>query len=171
MNLAHLRTLPFPYYGDLTFRGKCPKEEQEQITFFNRLRAQYPDTWGMLAIHPANEGQRKGVNFDYLTKQKAMGLTSGSSDIIIPGSPSFVCEMKRRDATQSAWQDGQIEYLTAAKEAGAFACVAFGVDAAWEAFNDWQRWYPTRSQACPAVPTGLVTSIGEDAAAMLGSHL
>lgn len=171
MNLHQLRTLPFPYYGDLTFRGKCPKEEQEQITFFNRLRSQYPDTWGLLAIHPANEGQRKGVNFAYLNKQKAMGLTAGSSDIIIPASPSFICEMKQRDATQSRWQDGQIEYLTAAKEAGSFACVAFGVDAAWEAFNDWQRWYPIRGAAGIAVTSSLVEGSGEGQASVLGPHL
>ncbi len=45
--------------------------------------------------------------------------------------------MKRRDHTQSAWQDGQIEYLTAAQEAGAFACVALGHEAAWEAVQAW----------------------------------
>lgn len=137
MNLADLQSAPFRVYGDLTFRGKCPREEVEQVTFFNHLRAQYPQTWGRLAMHPANEGQRKGENFGYLTKQKALGLTPGASDIIIPGSPAFICEMKRRDYTICKWQDGQIEYLTASHNAGAFACVAFGYDAAWQALQDW----------------------------------
>lgn len=171
MNLTQLRTLPFPYYGDLMFRGKCPKEGLEQITFFGRIRAQYPTSWGILAYHPRNEGLRSGGQLRAISKHRAEGMQKGASDIIIPGSPSFVCELKRRDATQSAWQDGQIEYLTAAKEAGAFACVAFGVDAAWEAFNDWQRWYPTRSKAGSAVASRMGEGIGEDAAAMLGSHL
>lgn len=139
MNLTALKSAPFRVYGNLDFRGKCPKEEVEQITFFNRLRREHPDTWGRLAIHPANEGQRKGVNFTYLNKQKAMGLTAGSSDIIIPAAPSFICEMKRRDPTQSKWQEGQQEYLEAAHKAGAFSCVAFGYEAAWEAFEEWLK--------------------------------
>lgn len=139
MNLQELKVLPFRLYGDLTFRGKCPKEEVEQITFFNRLRREYPNTYGLLAIHPANEGQRKGAGFAHLTKQKALGLTPGASDIVLPGSPALVIELKRRDYTLCQWQDGQIEYLTAAHNLGAFACVAFGVDAAWEAFNDWRK--------------------------------
>lgn len=137
MNLADLQSAPFMVYGDLTFRGKCPREEREQVTFFNHLREEYPDTWGLLAIHPANEAQRKGENFDYLKKQKAMGLTKGASDIIIPGAPTLVIEMKRRDYTQCSWQDGQEAFLVAAHNAGAFACVAFGYDAAWQALQDW----------------------------------
>lgn len=66
-------------------------------------------------------------------------MATGASDIIIPASLSFVCELKRRDHTQSSWQPGQREYLTAAQDAGAFVCVALGWDAAWEAFNEWRR--------------------------------
>ena len=46
-------------------------------------------------------------------------------------------QLKRRDHMQSAWQDGQVEYLTAAHQAGVFACVALGCNAAWEAFEEW----------------------------------
>lgn len=129
--------LPFRVYGDLTFRGKCPTESLEQITFFGRLKDRYPDTWGRLGLHPRNEGQKTGGQFGALSRHKAEGMTVGASDIIIPGRVTFVCELKRRDRTQSAWQDGQIEYLTAAHNAGAFACVALGCDAAWEAFQEW----------------------------------
>lgn len=137
MNLAQLQSLPFPVYGDLTFRGKCPKEDVEQVTFFNRLRSTYPETWGRLALHPRNEGLKTGGHIRAVARHRAEGMTPGSSDIIIPACPSFVCEMKRRDYTQSAWQDGQIEYLTSAQDAGCFACVAFGADAAWQALLDW----------------------------------
>lgn len=137
MNLKELSTLPFPVFGDLTFRGKCPKEDMEQITFFNRLRTQYPETWGRLAVHPRNEGQLRGGQFSALSKVKAEGMAPGASDIILPGRRSFVCEMKRRDPTLGAWQEGQREYLEAAHAAGAFACLAFGVDGAWQAFNAW----------------------------------
>lgn len=132
-----LNDCPVPVYGDQSFRGKCPKEEVEQITFFNRIRKEYPDTFGLIAIHPRNEQQLRGGQHAALSRHKASGMTKGASDIVIPGSPSFVCELKRRDHTKSAWQDGQKDYLKAASDAGAFACVALGVDAATEAFREW----------------------------------
>ena len=126
-----------PTFGDLGFRGKCPTEAQEQITFFARLRRTYPDTWGALAIHPRNEGLRAGGQLGAIARHKAEGMTHGAADIIIPGRMAFVCELKRRDYTKSDWQDGQREYLEAAADAGAFACVALGCDAAWQAFGAW----------------------------------
>ena len=132
-----LNDLPFLVYGDTGFRGKCPVESLEQITFFRRVRDAYPDTYGLTALHPRNEGQKTGGQFGALSRHKAEGMTVGASDIIIPGRVTFVCELKRRDRTMCAWQDGQIEYLTAAHNAGAFACVAFGCDAAWGAFQEW----------------------------------
>jgi len=124
-------------FGDPKWRGKCPAETVEQVTFFNRLRREHPVTWGALAIHPRNEAQLRGGQFRAIAQHKAEGMTPGASDIIIPGRVSFVCEMKRRDRTQSKWQDGQLDYLAAAAHAGAFSCVALGADAAWEAFNEW----------------------------------
>lgn len=133
----NLHDLPFPVYGDTTYRGKCPKEHQEQVTFFNKIRREYPDTWGAIALHPRNEQQLKGGQFRGMDKQKAEGMTAGASDIIIPARVAFVCELKRLDHTQSKWQDDQIPYLTAAHNAGAFACVALGWSAAWQAFEEW----------------------------------
>lgn len=123
-------------YGDKSYRGDCPTEAAEQVTFFARLRREYPDTWGRLAIHPRNEGRR---SWQQTVRHKAEGMTPGASDIIIPGSPSFVCELKRRDPTRSRWEDGQLEYLEAAQHGGAFVCVALGVDAAWAAFMEWAQ--------------------------------
>jgi len=133
-----LKDCPVPIYGDTTFRGKCPKEELEQVTFFNRLRREYPDTYGAIAIHPRNELQLKGGHHRQLASQKAQGMTQGAADIIIPGCPAFVCEMKRADHTKGTWQDGQREYLAAARDAGAFACVALGHQGAWQAFEAWR---------------------------------
>ena len=132
-----LTDLPFPVYGDTSFRGKCPTEAQEQVTFFAMLRREYTGTWGALAVHPRNEGLKSGGQFASVQRHAAEGMTKGAADIIIPGAPALVIEMKRRDHTQSAWQDGQIEYLTAAQEAGAFACVALGHQAAWDAVQAW----------------------------------
>jgi hypothetical protein len=70
-----------------------------------------------------------------VAREKAEGMTKGASDVIIVANPAFVCEIKRRDHTKSAWQDGQIEFLKAAQELGAFVCIALGADAATEAFG------------------------------------
>jgi len=121
-------------YGDTTYRGACPPESAEQVTFFARLRREYPDTWGALAIHPRNEGKRTHYQ---TAQQKAQGMTPGAADIVIPARVAFVCELKRRDHTKGVWQPGQVEYLQAAHEAGAFVCVALGCDAASEAVRFW----------------------------------
>ena len=136
----NLRDCPVPIYGDQKWRGKCPKEELEQVTFFNRLRREYPGTYGLIALHPRNEQQLRGSQHRILMQQKAEGMAPGASDIVIPGSPAFVGEMKRKDHTLSSWQDGQVEYLAAAQAAGAFACLALGWEAAWSAFIQWRQY-------------------------------
>jgi len=134
----NLKDLPFPIFGDTSFRGKCPHEHVEQASFFSRLRREYSDSYGLIAIHPRNEGLKTGGQFSTVIKHSAEGMTPGASDIIIPACPSFVCELKRRDHTLSAWQDGQQEYLAAAQANGAFVCVALGAVGAWEAFEAWK---------------------------------
>lgn len=120
-----------PVFGDMSYRGECPSESMEQVTFFNRLRKDYPDSWGLIAFHPRNEGKRSWTKAAF---ERAEGMAKGASDVIIPASPSFVCEIKRRDHTKSSWQDGQKEFLNVAKEKGAFVCIALGCEAAWSAF-------------------------------------
>ena len=122
-------------FGDIKFRGDCPSETAEAVTFFAKIRREYPDSYGLIATHVRNEGKR---SFQQVAKQKAEGMTKGAADIIIPGAPTFVCELKRRDHTQSSWQDGQQEYLLAAQSAGAFSCVALGYEAAYSAFICWK---------------------------------
>ena len=121
-----------PVYGDQTYRGDCPTETAEQVTLFARMRKRWPDTIGRVAIHPRNEGKRIPGQ---VWHQKAEGMTDGASDVIIPGCPAFVLELKRRDHTASTWQKGQVEYLKAAHDMGAFVCVALGADAAIEAIE------------------------------------
>lgn len=123
-----------PVYGDMDYRNKkCPTETAEQVTFFNVLRRQYPEI-GKIALHIRNEGKR---TVQQAMRQKSEGMVTGASDIVVPGCPAFVCELKRADHTQSRWQDGQIEYLEACKNNGAFVCVAFGYKAALEALKEW----------------------------------
>lgn len=142
-------------YGDQSYRGNCPSETLEQVTFFNRLRTWYGDSWGLVALHPRNEGVR---HFRQVAREKAEGMTKGASDVIIAGSPTFVCEIKRRDHTKSQWQDGQQEFLNAAKKTGSFVCIALGADAAWEAFADylaeWEAQRPNHERDGGKGPTG-----------------
>jgi len=120
-------------YGDTSYRGECPSETLEAITFFAQLRREYPDTYGLIATHIRNEGKR---SWEQVARQKAEGMTKGAPDIIIPTRRAFVCEMKRRDHMKSKWQPMQLEYLKSAHDAGAFVCVALGYDAAYSAFQD-----------------------------------
>lgn len=126
-------------FGDRSFRGKCPVESMEQVTFFNRLRKAYPDSFGRLALHPRNEGQLRHGQFASVQKVSAEGMTKGAADIVIPGAPTFVCELKRQDHTKSRWEDDQEAYLIAAAAAGCFTCVGLGVAGAWEALEHWLR--------------------------------
>jgi len=119
-------------FGNTDYRGACPKEALEQVTFFNRLRREYPDTLGLIAFHVRNEGKRTHLE---TAAHKAEGMTTGAPDILIPGAPAFVCELKRRDHTTSSLSDQQLAFLRASQAAGSFVCIALGVDAAWEALH------------------------------------
>lgn len=124
-------------YGDTSFRNKkCPVEDAELVTFINQIKKLYPNSFGRLVLHIPNEGKRKVYEVSNLKKKGA--LNTGASDIIIPGNPSLVMEMKRQDHTLSDWQPGQIEYLEASKMVGCFVCICLGWEAAMMAFNDWR---------------------------------
>lgn len=130
-----------PCYGDQSFRGKCPLEGVEQMSLVNQIRRVYPDTFGKIVYHPRNEGLVSNGQFSSVAKHKAEGMTKGAPDCVVPGNPAFLCEIKRQNHTLSHWQDGQIEYLTAAQKLGAFVCVALGAKAAWQAFNHYLEIY------------------------------
>lgn len=123
-------------YGDVNYRDKkCPLEGAEQGTFFNMLREEFEHSYALTAHHVKNEGRRTMAQ---IQKEKAQGMTGGAADINIPGGPSFVCELKRKDHTESKMQPKQGAYLIQAHKSGAFVCIALGWEAAWEAFNDWR---------------------------------
>lgn len=116
-------------YGT-TVAGKQPSEGAEMATFFNAL----PTRYKAIALHIRNEGRRSARQ---MAAQKAQGgFVKGASDIIIPGRPTFVCELKSRNKGASPTQE-QVDYLEAAASVGAFACLAYGYEAALEAFGEW----------------------------------
>ena len=124
--------MDFKVYGTAT-NGECPSEQVEMATFFNILRRQCPEYY-KIAIHVRNEGKR--TQGQVARARYEGGFVKGAADIIIPGAPTFVCEMKSRSKSARLSKE-QIEYLTAAHQAGAFACVALGHAAAWEAVQAW----------------------------------
>jgi len=121
-------------YGCADYRGPCPLEHQEQALFFQYIRTVHPNTYGRLVLHPANEGKRTYGQARFANKQ---GMTPGASDIILPGNPSFVCEIKRQDHTKSSWTAGQVDYLRMAQYLDCFVCVALGGNSAIDALNDY----------------------------------
>ena len=124
-------------YGDINHRDKnCRKEWMEQKEFFGFL-AQRKPRWFELAIHPKNEGKRNGKQAQFEAEQGARN--TGASDIIIPARIPFVCEVKRIDHTESTLKKDQLRYLRSARDEGAFACIALGSAAAWEALLAWEE--------------------------------
>lgn len=117
-------------FGDTDFRGDCPGETPEQITAIGLIRK--TTIFGDIVIHPKNEGKRTKMQqaADY-----AKGMTVGASDIVIPCSPAFVCELKRKDHTKSSISNEQVKFLLTAQKLGANACIALGHEAVLEALR------------------------------------
>lgn len=137
-------------YGDKKFTGVCALEKHEIRTFFVLLRHAHPQL-GLIAFHARNEGKRPGWRG---TQHKLEGMVTGVSDIMIPGCPSFVCELKRRDHTKSEITKAQIDYLQACKTAGSFVCIALGADAAIEAVGKWLEYSRKLSMDRPTRTNG-----------------
>ncbi len=126
-----------PIYGDPTYRGKCPKESAEQMTFISWVRRTYPDSHGITIFHAKNEGKLVNGQFTAISKDRAMGMAIGCADIHNHGNPSLCMELKRKDHTKSTISEDQVKYLLAAQSLGAFTAIALGHEAAIEAFKDW----------------------------------
>lgn len=133
MNAKKLIEADIPIYGDATYRGPCPVETAEQISFLAMLRKEHPEL-AVIAVHIRNEGKRTKQQ---AVRHKAEGMNTGASDIVIPCSPPILIELKRRDHTLSAISIDQIAYLQQAIELGAFGCVALGAAGAMEAVRAW----------------------------------
>lgn len=122
--------------GDVTFRGKCAVEDAELITFRNQLEIRYPQ-YAAVMLHPKNEGQRHKHQAD---AERAKGaLNTGACDIVLPGFPTLLIEMKRRDVTQSEITTDQLDYIDAAERVGCWACIALGWENAMLAVDKWHK--------------------------------
>lgn len=129
-----------PVFGDRSFRGWCPSEEVEQINFFAELQYGHPGL-ARLAIHPKNEGDRNWIRQQMDAKKGE--INPGASDVIIPGAPAMVAELKRQDHTRSRWQDGQVDYLETARDAGCFVFVGLGAGGMIEGVEAYLQFLST----------------------------
>lgn len=121
-------------YGTPT-KDPCPSEKVEMASFFNRLRREHPQL-GAIALHIRNEGKRTAMQHSAMVGEG--GFVKGASDVVIPGNPAFVMEMKSRAKTAKVSKE-QVAYLESCAAQGAFTCVALGAVAAWDALEEWLR--------------------------------
>lgn len=113
-----------PVAGDKSYRRKdCPSERAEQITLVAEVRRLYPDSIGPLIFHVQNEGKR---DYRRAAVDKATGLTPGVPDIVIPGDPCIMLEIKRQDHTKSRLPAVELAYLRAAQKNGAVVAICLG---------------------------------------------
>jgi hypothetical protein len=133
MNLTKLKQHEIPVFGDINYRGECPSEMAEQVSFLAQLKLEFPELWE-IAVHIENEGKRNDA-----ARKKQQGMRTGASDIVIPCCQPILIELKRKDHTQSSISGEQIAYLVRAKRLGAFACVALGAAGAMEAVLAWRK--------------------------------
>ena len=137
MNIKQVHGAGVVVYGDHDWRGKCPLEAAEAVSFFCQLRAEFPDL-AKVATHIRNEGKRTKRQ-GYQHQQE--GMNTGASDVIIPVCPPIVMEMKRKDHKLSSISKEQVDYLVAAASGGAFTGVALGAAGAMEMVRAWVAKY------------------------------
>lgn len=119
-------------FGDLSYRGESPKEDEEVQTFINQVRKKYPE---LIVMHIKNEGKKTKAQADF---DKSMGMIQGASDIIVCGKPTLFIEMKQKNHTKSQWKPNQEAFLHRATKSGCMACVCLGWEAGMEAVEKWK---------------------------------
>lgn len=128
-----------------------PSEHQEQAAFFDYVLFQYqhdPTFIRPLFFAVPNGswlgGKTPGARAALMQKMKGEGLTPGVSDLLYlqpRGVYSYLAiEMKtekRRNEKDGGLSLEQVEFLHAAREAGALAVVCYGADEAIRAFDEY----------------------------------
>lgn len=113
---------------DSGYRGDCPKEETDQISYGLWMQHRFPD---VLWFHVPNEtGTRSGPQF--VEKRRRMGVRSGVSDnVILTHGINHKCaliELKRRDKTKSKVSKSQTDVLEEAIVECHFGAIAYGLE-------------------------------------------
>jgi hypothetical protein len=101
-----------------------------QRAVFQHLRARAAP--GVFAFHPANGGYRKPIEAAIM---KGLGVVPGVPDVfIVHNGRCFAMEIK---APGGRATDKQLECIAALRKAGAFTCVAEGLDRALKTLESW----------------------------------
>jgi hypothetical protein len=112
-------------------RRRAASEQAIQRAIFQHLRARGAP--GVFAFHPANGGYRKPVEAAIL---KGLGVVAGVPDVIaIHNGRVFAMEIKAEGGRAT---DKQLACIAALREAGAFTCIAEGLDRAVAVLESWQ---------------------------------
>jgi hypothetical protein len=110
-------------------RRRSP-EATIQRAVFAHLRARGAP--GVFAFHPANGGYRKPVEAAIL---KGLGVVAGVPDVIaIHQGRCYAMELKAEGGRPT---DKQLAAIAAMEAAGAFTCIAEGLDAALRTLEAW----------------------------------
>src|SRR6516165_9062188 len=110
-------------------RARRP-EDAIQRAVFQHLRARGAPN--VFAFHPANGGYRKPVEAAIL---KGLGVVAGVPDVIaIHKGRCYAMELKAEGGRPT---EKQLACIAALREAGAFTCIAEGVDRAIACLEGW----------------------------------
>jgi hypothetical protein len=105
-------------------------EQQIQRAVFQHLRARGAP--GVFAFHVPNGGYRRPTEAAIL---KGLGVVAGVPDIIaIHQGRCYAMELKAEGARAT---DKQLACIAALREAGAFTCIAEGLDRALACLEAW----------------------------------
>jgi hypothetical protein len=111
-------------------RRRQRPEAAIQRAVFQHLRARGAP--GVFAFHPANGGYRKPVEAAIL---KGLGVVAGVPDVFaVHNGRCFALELKAEGGRVT---DKQFETMDALREAGAFTCIAEGLDRALAVLESW----------------------------------
>jgi hypothetical protein len=87
---------------------------------------------GVFAFHPANGGYRKPIEAAIF---KRLGVVPGVPDVfIVHNGRCFALELKAEGGRAT---DKQLACIAALREAGAFTCIAEGLDRALACLESW----------------------------------
>jgi hypothetical protein len=88
---------------------------------------------GVVFIHVPNGGKRKPIEAAIF---KSLGVRAGASDLLLwHDRKSFALELKSPDGRAT---ESQLEFLADMEKAGAFTCLAEGLDRALAALEKWE---------------------------------
>ena len=87
---------------------------------------------GVVFIHVPNGGKRKPIEAAIF---KSLGVRAGASDLLLwHDRKSFALELKAPDGRAT---ESQLKFLADMEKAGAFTCLAEGLDPALAALEKW----------------------------------